>query len=158
MYLKIGDKAPDFTLKNYDGKNISLNDLNNSSILLWFFPKANTPGWAVEGQGFRDEFKKFENKNVMIVGVSADSQEKQQNFVDKYDFQYLMLCDDNHAMLKAYKAWGPKKFMGREYDGIHRISYLVDNQGIIKHVYDKVKTKSHACDVLESLWWLNENL
>jgi len=87
----------------------------------------------------------------MIVGVSADSQEKQQKFVDKYDFQYLMLCDDNHAMLKAYKAWGPKKFMGREYDGIHRISYLVDNQGIIKHVYDKVKTKSHACDVLESL-------
>jgi len=83
--------------------------------------------------------------------VSADSPEKQKKFVEKYNFQYLMLCDEEHIMLKAYKAWGPKKFMGREYDGIHRISYLIDNNGIIKQVYDKVKTKSHSCDILESL-------
>ena len=151
MYLKVGDNAPDFTLKNYDGKIVSLGDLNNLSTLLWFFPKANTPGWAVEGQGFRDEFDNFIKKNIQIIGVSADSPDKQKKFVEKYNFPYLVLCDESHNMLKAYKAWGPKKFMGRKYDGIHRISYLINKAGVIEKIYDTVKTKSHACDVLESI-------
>ena len=150
MYLQVGDKAPDFTLKNYVGKNVSLGDLNNSSFVLWFFPKANTPGWIIEGQGFRDEFKKFEDKNIKIVGVSADSQAKQKKFVEKYNFPYLMLCDESKEMLKSYNAWGPKKFMGREYEGIHRISYLIKN-GVIQCVFDKVNTKTHANDVLNEV-------
>ena len=151
MYLNIGDSAPDFTLKNYDGKDITLKQLTKQDFILWFFPKANTPGWAVEGQGFRDEFQKFKDNNIQIVGVSADTPDKQKKFVEKYDFPFLMLCDENHSMLKDYKAWGPKKFMGREYDGIHRISYLIDKKGIIKNVFEKVKTKTHACDVLNTL-------
>ena len=101
----------------------------------------------MQGCGFRDEFKKFEDKNIKIVGVSADSQDKQKKFVEKYNFPYLMLCDESKEMLKSYKVWGPKKFMGREYAGIHRISYLIKN-GDIKCVFDKVNTKTHALDVL----------
>ena len=151
MYLNIGDSAPDFLLPNYNGKEISLKHFEGQKFILWFFPKANTPGWAIEGQGFRDEFQKFKDNNIQIVGVSADSPEKQKKFVEKYNFPFLMLCDETHKMLNAYKAWGPKKFMGREYDGIHRISYLIDKNGIVKQIFEKVKTKTHACDVLNSL-------
>ena len=147
MYLNIGDRAPDFNVKNYNGKTIKLNDFKNNQLIIWFFPKASTPGWTVQGCGFRDEFKKFESQNIKIVGVSADSPAKQTKFVEKYDFPYQMLCDESKQMLKAYKAWGLKKFMGREYEGIHRISYLIQN-GVVKHVFDKVQTKTHAIDVL----------
>ena len=149
--LDVGVKAPDFTLPDGDGTEISLDNFRGKKVVLWFFPKANTPGWAIEGQGFRDEFKKFEEKNIKIIGVSADSPNKQKKFVEKYDFPYLMLYDESHHMLKAYKAWGPKKFMGREYEGIHRITYVVDNTGTIDNVFEKVNTKTHACDVLDLL-------
>ena len=151
MYLKIGDSAPDFSLINYNGDTVTLNDLKGKEFVLWFFPKASTPGWTVEGEGFRDEFDKFNNKNLTIVGVSADSPSKQKKFVEKYNFPYYMLCDESHEMLKAYKAWGLKKFMGREYEGIHRITYIVSKDGIINNIFDKVKTKSHALDILKSL-------
>ena len=159
MYLEIGDKAPDFSLLNYNGDTVTLNDLKGKDFVLWFFPKASTPGWTVQGEGFRDEFEKFNENEITIVGVSADSITKQSKFVEKYNFPYLMLCDESHDMLKSYKAWGLKKFMGREYEGIHRITYLVNKDGLISNVFDKVKTKSHACDILDSLdkWdlWIN---
>ena len=151
MFLNKGDKAPDFTLKNYDEQQVSLKDLKGSTFALWFFPKANTPGWTNQGNGFRDEFKKFQKKNIQIVGVSADSPSKQKKFADKYNFPFLMLCDESHDMLKAYKAWGLKKFMGREYEGIHRITYIVNKNGIIDKVFEKVNTKTHACDILDSM-------
>ena len=151
MYLKIGDKAPNFSLINYTGDLITLNDFKDSDFILWFFPKANTPGWTVEGKGFRDEFKKFNDKNIKIIGVSADPPDKQKKFVVKYNFPYLMLCDESHEMLKAYKAWGLKKFMGREYEGIHRITYIINKEGFISNVFEKVNTKSHACDILNVL-------
>ena len=151
MFLNKGDKAPDFTLKNYDEQQVSLKDLKGSTFALWFFPKANTPGWTNQGNGFRDEFKKFQKKNIQIVGVSADSPLKQKKFVDKYNFPFLMLCDESHDMLKAYKAWGLKKFMGREYEGIYRITYIVNKNGIIDKVFEKVNTKTHACDILDSI-------
>ena len=147
MYLNIGDQAPNFNVKNFDGEHITIDDLKDSQFILWFFPKASTPGWTVQGCGFRDEFRKFEDKNIKIVGVSADSEAKQKKFVEKYNFPYLMLCDESKEMLKSYKAWGPKKFRGREYKGIYRISYLVKN-GVIQYVFDKVNTKTHANDVL----------
>ena len=148
MYLKIGEKAPNFKILNYKRELISLNDLKGQKFILWFFPKANTPGWILEGIGFRDEFEKFKKIKIKIIGVSADSPEKQERFVKKFNFQYEMLCDESKKMLKAYKAWGMKKFMGREYEGIHRISYLINENGSIDKVYDKVKAKSHAIDVL----------
>lgn len=151
MYLNIGDKAPDFELLNYDNKLINSSSLKGKQHIIWFFPKANTPGWTVQGCGFRDEFKKFEQKNIEIIGVSADSVSKQEKFVEKYNFPYLMLCDESKEMLKSYKAWGLKKFMGKEYEGIHRISYLINEKGIIEKVFDKVKTKSHATDILNEI-------
>ena len=150
MYLNVGDKAPDFNVTNYNGENIALNDFKNSELIIWFFPKASTPGWTVQGCGFRDEFKKFEDKNIKIIGVSADSPSKQTKFVEKYNFPYILLCDETKEMLKSYKAWGLKKFMGKEYEGIHRISYLIKD-GMIKYVFNKVNTKTHAIDVLNEV-------
>ena len=147
MYLNIGDRAPKFNIKNYNNELVTLDDFKDSCFVLWFFPKANTPGWTVQGCGFRDEFKRFEEKNIKIIGVSADSPESQKKFVEKYNFSYEMLCDESKEMLRSYKAWGIKKFMGKEYEGIHRVSYLIKD-GIIQYVFDKVKTKTHAMDVL----------
>ena len=149
--LNVGDKAPEFTLPNQEGESVSLSDFERKQVVVWFFPKASTPGWTNEGIGFRDELKQYNKLNTTIIGVSADPPSKKKKFVDKYSFNYLMICDESHKMLKAYKAWGLKKFMGREYEGIYRISYLVNNEGFIKKVYDDVKTKSHACDILDTL-------
>jgi len=151
MYLNIGDKAPTFELLNYNNTLINSKNLEGKKHIIWFFPKANTPGWKIQGCGFRDEFKQFEEKDIKIIGVSADSVSKQAKFVEKYSFPYLMLCDESKEMIKSYKAWGLKKFMGREYEGIHRISYLIDEKGLIEKVFDKIKTKSHAIDVLNEI-------
>ena len=149
--LKVGDSAPDFTLQNQDENPVSLSDYKNKKVVLWFYPKASTPGWTVEGKGFRDEFQKFEEKNVQILGCSADPPAKQKKFAEKRGFPYLLLSDESRDMLKAYGVWGKKKFMGREYMGISRVTYIIDENGIIEKVYDKVSVKSHAQDILKNL-------
>ena len=149
--LKEGNKAPDFTLLDAEGNSVSLTDFVGKKIVLWFFPKASTPGWIIEGKGFRDEFHKFEEKNIQIIGCSADPQQKQKKFCDKQNFQFPLLCDENHEILEAYRVWGKKKFMGREYMGISRMTYIIDKQGIIEKIYEKVKVKSHARDILNDL-------
>ena len=146
--LKVGDKAPDFTLQNHDENSVSLSDYKNKKVVLWFYPKANTPGWTIEGKGFRDEFQKFEEKNVQILGCSADPPAKQKKFAEKRGFPYLLLSDESRDMLKAYGVWGKKKFMGREYMGISRVTYIIDENGVIEKVYEKVSVKSHARDIL----------
>ena len=149
--LKIGDKAPDFTIQDAEGNSVSLTDFAGKKVVLWFFPKASTPGWIIEGKGFRDEFHKFEEKNIQIIGCSADPPKKQKKFCEKQGFLYPMLCDENHEMLKAYGVWGKKKFMGREYMGISRITIIIDKKGIIERIYDKVSVKTHAQDILNDL-------
>ena len=149
--LKVGDNAPQFVLLNTDGKSVSLNNFLGKKVVLWFFPKASTPGWIIEGQGFRDEFQNFNDLNVQIIGCSADPPKKQKKFCDKQGFQYPMLCDENHEMLKAYGVWGKKKFMGREYMGISRVTYIISEKGIIDKVYEKVKTTSHSQDILRDI-------
>ena len=146
--LKVGDKAPNFTLPDAGGNSVSLTDFGGGKIVLWFFPKASTPGWIIEGQGFRDEFQKFEEKNVVILGCSADSPKKQKKFCEKKNFPYFLLSDESKDMLKAYGVWGKKKFMGREYMGISRVTYIIDENGVIEKVYEKVSVKSHARDIL----------
>ncbi len=150
--LSVGDQAPDFSVLDQDNNLKTLKDFQNQKIIMWFFPKASTPGWTVEGCGFRDEFKTFINQGYTIIGVSADSPKKQKKFVEKYNFPFVMLCDESKIMIKSYKAFGLKKFMGREYEGIHRISYLINEDKNIEQVYEKVKTKTHAQDVLLDLW------
>ena len=146
--LNIGDKAPEFTLPNCNGENVTLSNLKGKNIIIWFFPKASTPGWTIEGQGFREEFSDFQKSGYEIIGVSGDSLKKQKKFVEKYNFPFMMLCDESHDMLTAYKVWALKKFMGREYMGILRVTYAVDEEGKIAKVYDQVKTKTHSQDVL----------
>ena len=149
--LNVGDKAPEFTLPNQEGESVSLSDFERKQVVVWFFPKASTPGWTNEGIGFRDELKKYNKLNTTIIGISADSPSKQKKFVDKYYFNYPMLCDESHEMLENYGVWGLKKFMGREYMGISRVTYILDKNHVIKEVIEKVNTKSHACDILEMI-------
>ncbi len=148
MLLKIGDQAPQFNLQNQDGENISLDNLKGERFVLWFYPKASTPGWTVEGQGFRDELNKFIDLGIKIFGVSADSVKRQKNFHTKQQFNFPLLSDESHEMLESYGVWGLKKFMGREYMGISRVTYIIDQYGLIEKVYDKVQTKTHAKDIL----------
>lgn len=151
MYLKIGDNAPNFCLNDQDNNERKLIDFKGSKLILWFYPKASTPGWTWEGQGFRDEFDIFNKNNIKIIGVSADKVKKQKSFSTKQNFQFLLLSDESKEMLKNYKVWAKKKFMGREYTGIHRITYIIDKDGIIEKIYPKVKTKSHAKDIITDL-------
>ena len=149
--LDVGEKAPSFTLPDGDGTKISLDNFRGKKVVLWFFPKANTPGWTTEGQGFRDELQKFEEKNVVIIGMSADSPNKQKMFCEKQGFEFPMLCDESKDILQAYGVWGKKKFMGREYEGIFRNTFVIDEKGIIEKAYKKVNVKSHAQDILADL-------
>ena len=149
--LSVGDKAPSFTLKNQNDEDISLSDFQGSKLLVWFFPKASTGGCTKEGCGIRDNFKKFQKNNINVVGVSKDSVKAQSNFSTKNNFPYDLLSDTELGMIKAYKAWGKKKMYGKEYEGIIRISYLINEKGIIKKVYPKVNTSTHGEDVLESI-------
>ena len=149
--LEVGQQAPEFSLPDQNGNKISLDNYSDKKIILWFFPKASTPGWTFEGQGFRDELSKFQNKNISVIGMSADSVKRQKNFCEKEKFNYPILSDETKETLKAYGAWGIKKMYGREYEGIIRCSFLIDEKGVIEKVYSKVKTKSHAQDILAEM-------
>ena len=149
--LKIGQKAPEFSLPNQDDIVISLKDFKGQKLLIWFFPKASTSGCTKEGIGFNELIKNFNKQNISILGVSKDSVKAQKNFCTKNEFKFDILSDTELSVLKKYKAWGLKKMYGREYEGILRISYLIDENGMIEQAYSKVKTATHACDVLESI-------
>ena len=149
--LKVGQKAPDFSLLNQDNVEISLKDFKGGKVLVWFFTKASTGGCTREGIRFNEYLSDFEKKNISIIGISKDSTKAQKNFCLKNDFKFDILSDIELNVLKSYKAWGLKKMYGKEYEGILRISYLIDEEGDIEQSYSKVKTATHASDVLESL-------
>ena len=151
MLLKVGDKAPEFSLLNQDEELISSKKLEGQKYVLWFYPKASTPGWTIQGQGFRDELKSFLDLGIKVFGVSADSVKKQKNFHTKQKFNFDLLSDESHQMLEMFGVWGLKKFMGKEYMGISRNTYIIDEKGFISSVFDKVQTKTHANDVLDVL-------
>ncbi len=149
--LQEGSKAPGFTLDDQDGSPVSLSDFEGQKVLLWFYPKASTPGWTVEGQVLRDEYKNFQQKKTVVIGMSADSVKAQKNFCTKQAFPFPLLSDPEKEIIKAYEAFGLKKFMGKEYEGIYRISYLIDEKGMIEKAYEKVKPKEHGVQVLSDL-------
>lgn len=146
-----GTKAPDFKLDDQDGNPTSLADFKGKKVLLWFYPKASTPGCTIEGQELRDEFHKFKKKNTVILGMSADSVKSQKNFCEKQKFPFSLISDTEKTTIRKYKAIGLKKMYGREYEGIFRISYLINEEGTIQKTYSKVKPKEHAKEVLEDL-------
>ena len=142
--LKIGDKAPNFNSLDQDGNKVSLSDYKGKKLVVFFYPKASTPGCTVEACNLRDNYQTFLSKGYDILGVSADSQKRQQNFRNKHEFPYPLLADEEKEVISAFGVWGPKKFMGREYDGIHRTTFVIDENGIIEDVILKVKTKEHT--------------
>lgn len=149
--LKEGIKAPTFSLEDQNGDLVKLKDFEGKKVLLWFYPKASTPGWTIEGQRLRDEFQNFKQANTVILGMSADTVKSQNNFCKKQSFPFQLLSDTEKTTIRAYEAIGMKKMYGREYEGIFRISYLIDEKGIIEKVYSKVKPKEHASEVLKDI-------
>jgi peroxiredoxin Q/BCP len=147
--LKVGDKAPDFTVNDQDGNTISSKDYKGKKWIVFFYPKANTPGCTAEACNLRDNYKKLQKEGYELLGVSADSEKRQKNFKEKYDFPFPLLADENKEIINGFRVWGPKKFMGREFDGIHRKTFIIDENGIITRVIDKVKTKDHAAQILD---------
>ena len=147
--LKIGDKAPNFEAKDNKGNLIKLEDFKGKKLVLFFYPKASTPGCTVEACDLRDNYKRFQSLGYDILGVSADTAKRQQNFIDKYNLPFLLLADVDKEVINAFGVWGPKKFMGREYDGIHRTTFVIDEKGIIEEVILKVKTKAHSAQLIE---------
>ena len=148
--LKEGDIAPSFSLTDNEGKFHSLNDYSGKKLIIFFYPRANTPGCTAEACNLRDYFNDLKDKGYSILGVSADSEKSQQSFSKKYNFPFPLLADIEKVMINAYGVWGPKKFRGKEYDGIIRKTFLVDEKGIITRIIDKVKTKDHAAQILET--------
>ena len=146
--LKIGDKVPNFSVTDQDGNTISMQDYQDKKIIVFFYPAASTPGCTAEACNLRDHYKDLQDKGYEIIGVSADTEKKQSNFRNKYEFPFPLLADTDKQVIEAFGVWGLKKFMGREYDGIHRKTFLVD-KGVVTHVIDKVKTKTHALQILE---------
>ena len=146
--LKVGDKVPDFSAKDQDGNIINLSDYKGKKLIVFFYPKANTPGCTAEACNLRDNYKELQAQGYELLGVSADSEKKQSNFKDKYDFPFPLLADEDHTVINAFGVWGPKKFMGKEYDGIHRTTFIVDGNGVVENVIEKVKTKDHAAQIL----------
>ena len=146
--LKIGDKAPGFAAKDQYGKTINMEDFKGKKVVLFFYPKASTPGCTVEACNLRDNYQSFQSKGYEILGVSADSEKRQLNFSTKQELPYSLLADEDKEVIMAYGVWGPKKFMGKEYDGIHRTTFVIDEDGKIEDVITKVKTKDHSAQIL----------
>lgn len=146
--LKIGDKAPEFSVNNQHGETVNLKDFKGKKVVLFFYPKASTPGCTAEACNLRDNYSSFQDQGYEIIGVSADSEKRQLNFSNKQELPYSLLADENKDVIMAYGVWGPKKFMGREYDGIHRTTFVIDENGMISDVIAKVKTKDHAAQIL----------
>ena len=146
--LKVGDKAPEFSVNNQHGETVNLKDFKGKKVVLFFYPKASTPGCTAEACNLRDNYSSFQDKGYEIIGVSADSEKRQLNFSNKQELPYSLLADENKDVIMAYGVWGPKKFMGREYDGIHRTTFVIDENGMISDVISKVKTKDHTAQIL----------
>jgi len=146
--LKVGDKVPEFSAKDQDGNTINLSDYKGKKLVVFFYPKANTPGCTAEACNLRDNYKELQDQGFELLGVSADSEKKQSNFKNKYEFPFPLLADEDHTVINTFGVWGPKKFMGREYDGIHRTTFVIDGDGVVENVIEKVKTKDHAAQIL----------
>lgn len=150
--LKAGDNAPSFTLIDQNQNSISLEAcLKNGPVLVYFYPKAMTPGCTVQACGLRDSQSPLNEKNVTVLGLSPDPVAKLAKFADKHALNFSLLSDEDHAIADAFGVWGEKKFMGKVYDGIHRLSFLIGQDGKVSHVFNKFKTKDHHDVVLAHL-------
>lgn len=142
--LNIGDPAPAFSAPDQNGETVTLDQFKGKKLVLYFYPKDNTPGCTAEACDLRDNYNKFLNKGYEVLGVSADSQKSHQNFIKKYDLPFSLLSDVDKKILEAYDAWGEKKMYGKSYMGILRKTYIISEEGKIEKIFDKVNTKAHT--------------
>ena len=147
-HLKVGDKAPDFNGIVENGKKLSLADFTGKRVAIYFYPKDNTPGCTTQACNLRDNYSLLADTGVEIIGVSADNANSHEKFIGKYNLPFSLIADENHEILNLFGVWGPKKFMGKEYDGIHRTTFLVNESGVIVDIISKPKTKDHASEII----------
>jgi len=152
--LTAGAPAPAFSLLDQNGETVSLSDFKGKKVLFYFYPKAMTPGCTVQAQGLRDVKAELDAHNVVVLGVSIDPVKRLGKFIERDELNFTLLSDEDHAVAEQFGVWGEKKFMGKVYDGLHRISFLINEEGVIEHVFNKFKTKTHHEVVLD---YLNEN-
>jgi peroxiredoxin Q/BCP len=149
--LKEGDKAPDFTVSTNGGGKLSLSDYKGKNVILYFYPKDDTPGCTKEACAFRDFYGDFKKKGAVVFGVSTDSTKSHDKFVEKFKLPFTLLADEDKKIVEAYGVWGEKSFMGRKYMGTHRVTFLIGPDGKIKKIWPKVKPEEHAEEVLNAL-------
>lgn len=147
--IEIGNKIPDFEGINQDGTMVKSSDFLGKKLVIFFYPKANTPGCTAEACNLNENYNHLKNNGYQILGISADSVEKQKKFHEKYDFQYDLIADENREIIEKFGVWQPKKFMGREFMGIVRTTFLFDENGICTEVITKVKTKDHTAQIIK---------
>ena len=148
--LNVGDKAPDFVALNEFGQSTSLSEFLGKKVVLYFYPKDMTPGCTAESCNLGENYSLLQENGFIVLGVSPDSSKSHQKFIDKYNLPFSLIADEDKAVIKAFGVWGPKKFMGKEYDGVHRTTFVIDEDGVIEKVFSKVKTKDHTNQILES--------
>ena len=148
MNLKVGDKAPGFSLRDQNGNSVSLDGYLGKKVIVFFYPKDDTPGCTVEVCNFRDDFELYEEKNAVLMGISKDGEESHKKFISKFNLPFTLLCDEDHAVVEAYGAWGEKSMYGRKYMGIVRTTVVVDAEGNVEQIYEKVKPKDHSKELL----------
>lgn len=149
--LKKGDHAPAFSAKDQLGKTVTLSDLEGKRIIMYFYPKDLTPGCTVQACDLRDNHAQLKKLGFEVIGVSADDQKLHKRFIEKHSLPFTLLADTDRAVIEAFGVWGPKKFMGKEYDGIHRSTFVIDGNGVIEAVIIAVKTKDHTAQILSEL-------
>ncbi len=150
-HLKEGDAAPAIDAPDQNGNVVSLNDFSGKKLVLYFYPKDNTPGCTKESCNLRDNYSDLQKRGFAVLGVSMDNEKKHQNFIAKYDLPFPLIADTDRKVIEAYGVWGLKKFMGREYDGIHRVTFVINEEGKIEKIFEKVKTADHTAQILEAM-------
>ena len=151
MVLTAGSKAPDFKLNDQTGQTHQLADYRGKTIVVYFYPKDDTTGCTKEACSFRDSYADFKAAGVPVIGISPDSEKSHTKFIDKYELPFTLLSDPDHKVCEAYGVWGLKKFMGREYEGVFRTTFIIGPEGEIKHVFEKVKPTDHSREVLAEI-------
>lgn len=151
MPIQAGIPAPEFTLQDENGIERSLSDYRGRAVVLYFYPKDDTPGCTTEACSFRDDYSAYQQAGVVILGVSPDTPKKHAKFKDKYALPFTLLADTEHRVCELYGVWGRKKFMGREYDGVFRTTFLIGADGVILRVFENVKPEGHSVQVLQAL-------
>ena len=151
LKLKEGDLAPDFTAKTQGGGSVSLSDFKGKSVILYFYPRDNTPGCTREACEFRDEYAEFKKQNVVILGVSVDSTTSHDKFATKYRLPFTLVSDEDKRIVGLYGVWGEKTFLGKKYQGTHRVTFLIGPDGRIRKIWPKVKPAEHVAEILGAL-------